>query len=144
MAKNTFDDLFGSDKKKAAEGVAVPVGYNEKEEEVILWIAEVNNPRHLAAQRKHQKMLEATRRNTKRHDAVLAKVVAEGILIKWQGMLDRKLNPIEPTTDNKAKMLVKYPKLFQAVMSESMNEDNFAIADDLPSAKEAEQDTEKN
>lgn len=143
MAKNTFDTLFGSDKKKAAEGVPISMGYNQNDEEVTVWVAEVNNPKHLAAQRKNAKMLEATRRNQKRHDAVLAKVVAEGILIKWEGMLDSNKKPIESSLQNKTKMLVKYPKFFQAVMGESMNEDNFALPEDM-GEKEAAKDTEKN
>jgi hypothetical protein len=143
MTKSTFDDLFGSDETKSKDGVPIPMGYNAKDEEVIFWIAAVNNPKHTAAQRGHSKMLEATRRNSKRHDAVLAKVVATGILLKWQGVLDENGEVFEDTVKNKTKQLIKYPRLFQAVMEESMNEDNYMLEDDMTEV-EAAKDSEKN
>jgi hypothetical protein len=147
--KSSFDELFSSDPIKATDGVPIPIGYNSKDEEIIFWIAEVNNKKHVAAQRKYLKMLETTRRNTKRNTAVLAKVLAEGILVKWKGILDENGEPIESTNDNKAKYLAKYDKLFQAVMEQSMNTDNYMLDDDeddgeVTYSQEAQKDTEKN
>ena len=141
MAKDTFEELFATDEKKATDGVQIPMGYNAKEEEIIFWIAEINNKKHAAAQRQYSKLLEASRRNEKRYDAALAKVVAKGILLDWKGVIDSEGNEIESTFENRCKYLVKYPKLFQAVMEQAMNQDNFRPAED---AKAGEEDTEKN
>jgi len=140
MTKDTFEELFATDEKKATDGVEIPMGYNAKEEEIIFWIAEINNKKHAAAQRQYAKLLEASRRNEKRYDAALAKVVAKGILVKWKGIIDKDGNEIESTFENRCKYLVKYPKLFQAVMEQSMNQDNFRPE----GAVEAEKETEKN
>jgi hypothetical protein len=142
MSKNTLDSLFGTNKKKANQGVRIVVGYNDKEEEVAFWIAKVNNPKHQAAQRKYAKMLETTRNTPKRHEAVLAKVIAEGILLKWEGVYENG-KPMEPTADNKAKMLVKHDDLFQEVMTQSMDKSNFMVEDDMTD-EEGEKDTSGN
>jgi hypothetical protein len=139
MAKDTFEELFATDEKKATNGVPIPMGYNANEEEITFFIAEINNPKHTAAQRQYSKLLEASRRNEKRYEAVLAKVVAKGILLKWEGVLDEDGNEVESNLKNREKYLVKYPKLFQAVMDQSMNQDNFR-----PDSEDAEKDTEKN
>jgi hypothetical protein len=146
MALSTLDNLFGSDEKKANEGVPIEMGYNSKGEEVIFWIAEINSKKHTAAQRKYEKALAKTRKSEKMRQKVLCKVVAEGILLKWQGMLDSDGKPIEDSIENKARLLDEYPKLFNAVMEEAMNDDNYAIEDDskVMTDKEADQDTEKN
>lgn len=141
MQKSTFEEFFGTDEKKSKEGVPIPMGYNAKEEEVTFWIAEINNPKHTAAQRANSKLLESSRRNTKRHDAVLAKVVAMGILLKWEGVLDENKKEVEDTIENRTKYLIKYPKLFQSVMEQSMNQDNYMPED---GDENAAGDTEKN
>jgi hypothetical protein len=105
MAKDTFEELFATDEKKAKNGVPIPMGFNAKDEEITFWIAEINNPKHTAAQRKFSKMLEVTRKNEKRHTAILAKVVAEGILIRWEGVLDADKKQVKSTFENKVKYL---------------------------------------
>lgn len=139
MAKNTLDSLFATDKKLAHHGKRVVVGYNENDEEVALWIAKVNNPKHQAAIRKYAKMLETTRNDEKRHNKVLAKVIAEGILVKWEGVLEDG-KPLEPTAGNKAALLEKHEDLFTEVMDQSMNKRNFMSENE----NAALQDTEKN
>ena len=140
MTKSTFEEFFGTDEEKSKTGVPIPMGFNAKDEEVVFWIAEVNNPKHTAAHRQYSKLLEASRRNEKRHDAVLAKVVAKGILLKWEGVLDEDKNPVEDTIENRTKYLIKYPKLFQAVLEQAMNQDNYRPED----SEDAQKDTEKN
>lgn len=140
MAKSTFEEFFGTDEEKSKTGVPIPMGFNAKDEEVTFWIAEINNPKHTAAQRKYSKLLESSRRNEKRYEAVLAKVVAKGILLKWEGVLDENGEVVEDNFENRAKYLTKYPKLFQAVMEQSMNQDNYRPEDSVDAAK----DTEKN
>ena len=145
MSKSTLESFFGTDEKKSKTGVRIPMGYNANDEEVAFWIAEINNPKHTAAQRANSRLLESSRRNTKRHDAVLAKVVAMGILLKWEGVLDKEKKEVKDTIDNKTKYLTKYPKLFQAVMEQSMNQDNYMPEEDDGDADQSPQeDTEKN
>jgi hypothetical protein len=143
MSKSTLESFFGTDEKKSKTGVRIPMGYNVNDEEVAFWIAEVNNPKHTAAQRANSRLMESSRKNTKRYDAVLAKVVAQGILLKWEGVLDEDKKEVKDTIENRTKYLIKYPKLFQAVMEQSMNQDNYAPEDE-ETEQNAQEDTEKN
>jgi hypothetical protein len=134
MSKNTFDDLFKSDK----DTVELPVGYNSKEEEVFLIIAESGSKAHRVSQRKHNQALERSRNNEKRRNKVFATIVAESILLDWKGMLDEKGNPIECTVENKIAKLLEYDKLMMAVVEASTEFANFK------NDAEIDEETEKN
>ena len=139
MSLNSFDSLFKSDDEKAKNGVPIPMGMNAKNENITIWVAEAGNPNHEKCQRKYSKQLEHTRKNRKAHDEVIAKIVAESILVKWEGFLDDNGAPIEPTVENKTKMLRDYKKFMTAVLEAAGDYDNYSIVD-----PDAEKETEKN
>lgn len=142
--QDTFIDLFKTDDNLAENGVKVPVGYNSKGKEVIFTVAEAGNPKHEAVQRRYAKALESTRRNPDRHRAVLCKVVAESILLDWEGVLDEDGNERECTLENRIEALITYKKLFYAVMDAAADEGNFKLQPDELSPEEVEEDTRGN
>ena len=132
--ENTFDALFKTDK----ETTKISVGFNSKEEEVFLIIGEAGSKTHKKAQRKYAKALEASRKNEKKQNQILARICAESILIDWEGMLDEKGKPVEATIKNKTEVLTKYERMMNIVISEATEFSNFKNDPD------AEKDTEKN
>lgn len=132
--KSTFDDLFKSDKETAK----ISVGFNNKDEEVTLIIAEAGCESHKKAQRKYTKALEGARKNEKKRNMIMAQICAESILVDWEGVIDSKGKPIDATVENKTECLIKYEKLMLAVIDASTDFANFKDDPD------AEADTEKN
>jgi hypothetical protein len=142
--QDTFIDLFKTDDDLAKNGVKIEVGYNSQNKPVILTVAEAGNPKHEAVQRRYAKALENTRRNPDRHRAVLCKVVAESILLDWDGVLDEDGNERECTLENRIEALITYKKLFYAVMDAAADEGNFKLQPDELSPEEVEEDTKGN
>lgn len=124
--KSTFDDLFTS----RLEIAPLYMGYNSKDEEITFFVKETGNKDHEKVQRKYAKMLERSRKNQKRHRAIMAKIVAESILDSWKGVLDKKGNEIEPTTENKIEALVRFKKLFFEVLDFASDATNFQGEED--------------
>lgn len=139
MALNSFDSLFKSDEDKAVNGVPVPMGINSNGDPIMVWVAELGNPKHEKCQRRFSKQLELSRKNRDAYNDIVAKMVAESILVNWQGFLDEAGQPIEPSFDNKLKMLRKYKKFMNAILEAAGDGENFSIVD-----SEAEAATEGN
>lgn len=138
---NTLDNLFKSDDKKSVQGVPIVVGTNHKNEDVTFFIAEIGNPNHEKVQRRYSKQLERYRKNENLQQQIIAKIVAESILIDWEGVIDEDGEPISATLDNKITALTKYRKLFIEVMKEADDPANFV---DVNAEMSPEEDTEKN
>ncbi|RLD57849.1 MAG: hypothetical protein DRI97_04450 [Bacteroidetes bacterium] len=128
------------------------MGYNSKDEEIVIYVKETGNPQHEKTQRKYGKLLEKSRKNRKRHRAIMAKIVAESIIDTWKGVLDKEGNVIEPTLENKVDALVSFKKLFFEVLdfaSDSSNyqedeDDDDDIQEEEDDVVSAEDATEKN
>lgn len=143
---DTLSALFESDTDKAVKGVPIVVGYNSREEEVVFWIAEAGNVNHIKAQRKYAKQLEVSRKNAKQTEKLMKRIIAESILIRWKGVLDKDGNEIEPTLENKLDALLKYRPLYLRILEESNDHDNYSLvgSEHSLSVSEATKDTEKN
>lgn len=140
MSLSTFDSLFKSDDDKAKNGVPVEFGFNSKNEKVTLYIAEAGNPNHEKAQRKYAKALENSRKNKDLYNEIICKIVADSILLRWEGVLDEAGVVVEPTYENKFNALKQLRKLFLAVLDAASDATNFSVED----AAMAEAETEKN
>ena len=133
----TFEEIYEVDEEKSAEGVKIEWGFNAKDQPIQLIIAESGNEKHQKARRKYEKALESSRRNRKRYELVMAKIVAEGILVGWNNILDTANKPVPPTVENKVTALSKYERLFIDVLEVANNPEHFR-----PS--QPEEETEKN
>jgi hypothetical protein len=142
--QDTFIELFKTDDDLAEKGVWIPMGYNSKNKEVSMLIAEAGNPKHEAVQRRYAKQLESTRRNPERHRIVLCKIIAESILLDWKGILTKNGKERECTIENRIEALITYKKLFYAVMDAAADEGNFKLQPDELSPEEVEEDTKGN
>ena len=103
----TFEEIYAVDENLATEGVAIEWGFNAKDQPIRLIISESGNENHQKARRKYEKALESSRRNRKRYELVMAKIVAEGILVGWENLLDTAGKIVPPTIDNKVESLSK-------------------------------------
>jgi len=138
---NTLDNLFKSDENKSVKGVPIVVGTNQNGDDVVFYIAEIGNPNHDKVQRRYSKQLERYRKREELQQQIIVKIVAESILVDWEGVLDDDGQHIEATLENKIAALTKYRKLFVEVMQEAGDPSNFALVDDDVNPEE---DTEKN
>jgi len=140
----TFDfsslkDIYEVDEVKSREGVWMEWGMNAKDEPIRLLIGEVNNIKHQKARRRYEKALETSRKNRKRYEYIMAKVVAEGLLFDWEGILDSDSKPVEATMQAKIAALTKYEPLFYDVLKTADSPELYR-----PDEPEAEADTEGN
>ena len=135
--QSTFEYLYSTNE----DGVDVHMGINAKGDDIIFKLRESGCKEHEKAQRRHKKSLSLTRKNPDKEHEVLAKIVAEAIIVDWSGVLDEKNKPVECTYENRFEALKKYKKLFYDVLTEATNEENFRNFD--PEYDEAA-DTEKN
>ena len=133
---NVMNKIYNIDKEKTVQGVEHIMGYNDKEEPMVLIIAEAGNPEHSKAQRKYQKAIEKTRKDSPRARQLWAKVVAEGILKSWRGILDEDGNEVEPTMENKVAALAGNERFFSEVLSVANEESYYR--------QETDEETEKN
>ena len=69
----------------------------------------------------------------------MAKIVAESILIKWEGFLDENGQSIESNFANKLEKLIKYKRFMNDVLEAAGDHENFCVSD-----SEAEKATEGN
>ena len=139
--ETTFDDVFSYDKDKAEDGIPIIVGVNKNGDDVTLFFFFSGSERHEKMQRKYSKSLERARRNEKLTRKIMAKIVAQSLLLGWEGVLDQDGNPVEATTENKIKALMSHKQLYMSVLEAAMDTANFVEeGEDLG----AEEDTEKN
>lgn len=137
---DTFEQLFAYDPEKSENGVEEIVGVNSKGEDVVFYIAEAGNDKHIKSQRRYAKALESTRKVDTEHEKVIARIIAESILVNWKGVIDEKGKEVKATVEKKAEVLIKYRRLRQKVMEVATDELRFMPAAD----SEAEVESEKN
>jgi len=140
MKFESLDEMYKTDEDKSVNGVPITVGINIKDDPIIMVVAEAGSPHHRKIQRKYDKALETSRRNSEKRRLVLSKIVAESLLKGWSGVLDSKGKEVPYTVENGIEALMKYEKLSFEVMEAATDPENFRPDDEI----EAEEDTEKN
>lgn len=136
----SLDELYKTDPKMALDGVPITMGYNAKDEPIIMVVAEAGNPLHQKTQRKYDRALESSRNNVKRRKLVMAKIIAESILKDWSGVLDSKKKEVKFTKKAAIDALIQYDRLQIDIITAADDLVNFRPDDDL----EGEEETEKN
>jgi len=140
----TFDEEFTS----PLDIAPLYFGYNAKDEELTFMVRETGSPEHEKIQRKYSKALEKSRRNRKRYRSIMAKIVAESILVDWKGVLDENGDEVPCTLENRIEALTKYKKLFVEVIDFASEVTNFQADEDEDEVDDDtldhEEDTEKN
>jgi len=136
----SLDALYKTDPKMAYEGVPITVGFNEKDDPIIMIVAEAGNPDHQKAQRKHDRALEASRHNLKRRRLVMAQIIADGILRGWNGVLDSKGKEVKYTKQAAIDAMVKYDRLQIDIINAADDPMNFRPEEEIA----GEEETEKN
>ena len=141
--KGTFEKFYETDADKAVKGVPVLIGYNDDGTPVKIIVAEAGNPNHEKLQRKYAKALEKSRSNEKRRHDIMARIIAESILLGWEGVRNADGFDVAPTLENRISALVAHKKLFIEVTDAASDVRNFQEDGEAP-ADEAKADTEKN
>lgn len=149
----TFNELFESELDTAE----MFLGVNSKEQEIICNVRETGCPEHEKAQRKYAKMLERSRKNRTRRHAIMAKIVAESLLVSWSGFLDENGEEIPDTLENRIDALTKFKKFFFDVLEFAGDRENFQAPAETDGGEDGEtaedeegdeltpeEDTEKN
>lgn len=140
MKFESLDEMYRTDEDKSVNGVPITVGINTKDDPIIMVVAEAGSPIHRKIQRKYDKALESSRRNSEKRRLVLSKIVAESLLKGWSGVLDSKGKEVPYTIENGIEAMMKYEKLSIEIMEASTDPENFRPDEEI----EAEEDTEKN
>lgn len=112
----TLDDIYEVDEEKSIKGVWMEWGINNNGDPIRLLIGEVNNPKHQKSRRRYEKALETSRKNRKRYEYIMAKVIAEGVLFDWEGIIDSDGKPVPCSLEAKVAALTKYEALFFDVL----------------------------
>lgn len=131
-----FGDVFNIDEDKSENGAEHIIGYRDGKP-IILKITEAGCDLHIAAQRKYQRALERTRGNKSENHKVWASVVAEGLLVGWENLLDANGKVIPPTIENRTQALIGNERLMNEVTGFAGDSTNFQ-------REAAEDETEKN
>ena len=131
----SIDELYKTDETLVNEGAPITIGMNAKDEPIIMYVAEAGNPKHKKAQRKYDRQLELARNNPDRRRLLMAKIVAESILVNWEGVLDSKNKEVKYTVKNGIDAILKYDKLNIEIME---------AATDIENYRPAEKETEGN
>lgn len=122
----SLDELYKTDEKLSIDGVPITIGFNDKEEPIIMIVAEAGNPNHLKAQRRHDRALEASRHNFKRRRHVMAEIILDGkILNGWKGVLDSNGKDVPFTRENALDALTKYARLMTEIITAADDPMNF-------------------
>ena len=106
------------------------IAENSDGTDMVFIVSRTRTSKHEYATRKYQEELERADGNTKRTNSVLALIIAESLLVSWKNVFDDKGKAVEPTTENKVAVLVKYPALINKISMFSANVKNFKSADD--------------
>jgi hypothetical protein len=140
---DALDSIYKTDPEKSAGGIPIEVGTNKKGEPIIMWVSEANhatNEKFAQLVRKYERAMELSRRNPARRKALWIKIVADSILMKWEGVLDQDDKDVPATLENKIQALTKYDELMADILGTANDRNNF-LPDD---AAGIEADTEKN
>jgi len=132
---NTLDSLFATDEKLENDGIEMPVGLNSKGDPVSVVIGAFGNPKHEKALTRHEKFLRATKKSPERRREIMAKVLAEGVLFDWPGMLDSAGKKLKYTPEEGAKALMKYKSLYMLVLETAADEQNYQREQDEEDAE---------
>ena len=135
--KSTFDYLFSIEEN----GAEINMGANTDGTEIFFTLREAGCKEHEQSMRRYQKLLAASRKNPTREHEILARVVAEAIIVDWRGVKDVDGNDVPCTFENKLEALTKYKKLYYEVIAQASNEENFRYVD---FENDIEEDSEKN
>ena len=138
---STFDEIYGNDETRNADGVPIRVGLNRKNEEVIMIVAEIGNPKHLDAMREYERALESSRRNQNKRRKINATIIAKGILIDWKGVIDKNGKAVPATLENKIDALMQSSRLLGDIVDAAGDPANFTGSID---AADQEEETAKN
>ena len=136
----SLEAIYKTDEKLAFNGVPITVGYNEKDDPIVMIVAEAGNPDHLKAQRRHDRALEASRHNTKRRRYVMAQIITDGILRSWNGVLDSKQKEVPYSKKAAMDALIKYDRLQIDIISAADDPMNYRIEEEIT----GKEDSEKN
>ena len=148
MSLGTLDKLFAKDQDKSRKGVELDVGFNEKDEPIIMVVADINHPDAEKIRRKYEKAFENSRHFPKKRQLVWARFLAESVLRDWKGVLDSDGNELKCTHERKVEALTAHEDLFSMILRFADDRDNFRPdenfdeigSDNLP----PEEDSEKN
>lgn len=145
MPVSTFDEIYATDPEKSEKGVPITIGINARDKPVILFVAEAGSERHVKVQRKHEKALARARNNKTLYNRISARIIAEAILVNWEGVLDENGNEAPCTLDNRHKALMDHKRLLLTVLEASQDPENYRpdIDEEMTDDEEAA-DTEKN
>lgn len=128
----TFDQLFVS----TLDTAEMFLGVNTNDQEITCNIRETGCPEHEKAQRKYAKMLERSRNNRKRRHMIMAKIVAESLLVSWRGFLDDEGNEIPDTLESRTEALTQFKKFFFDVLEFAGDRENFRADEDIDDDEE--------
>jgi hypothetical protein len=149
--KTTIDHLYSVNKDKSLEGVWITIGYNAKQHEVKIKVAQAGNPKHESIQRKYAKALEKSRHNDGLRRLTLAKITGEALLLDWENIIDEDGNSVEATVEARIESLTKFTDFFLEVLDAANDITNFQDDVDIElkerfdeMTETPEQDTEKN
>lgn len=140
MKFGSLEELYKTDEDKSSKGVPITVGMNEKDDPIIMIVAEAGSPLHKKVQRKYDRALESSRRNPEKRRMVMSKIIAESLLKDWSGVLDSNGNEIPYNSKTGLEALMKYEQLSIEIMEAATDIENFRPDDDVDSVEE----TEKN
>ena len=125
--------------RKDVDLAEVNLGLNSKKEEMIIYVAQVNNELHEKTQRLYARKLEQARRNTNKLRRLNAEIVAKSIIRKWVGIIDANGDPVPCTEENRIAILINKTygsNVFLQVLEVSTDYTQFQKdepgADDLP------------
>lgn len=121
----SLEELYANDADKSENGTVMEIGLNVKGEPIKLIVAEMGNSKSEKAMRKYERALASCRHDRKKRMQIWAKILAEAILLDWQGVLDKDGNEVPPTLENRVQALTQYERLFADVMEFSQNPNNF-------------------
>lgn len=136
----SLDLLYATDDKLVNEGADMLVGVNAKGEDIVFKVAQFGNPKHQAAMRKREKIMEQLRNDDQGMYKLRCSVIAESILLDWIGVLDENGNEHPSTFENKLAVLIKYKSLCNDIALFGNDRTNFMKQADL----DAELESEKN
>jgi len=141
----SLEKLYKTDENLSINGVEITVGYNEKDEPVIMIIAEAGNPNHTKAQRRHSRALESSRNSDKRRKLVMSEIIYDGKILRgWKGVLDSKGKEVPFTRENAIEALTKYDRLMSDVISAADDPMNFRPEEEIIEKEESEKNSGKS
>jgi hypothetical protein len=121
---NAFKKIYKDQDILSSEGIEQVIGYNEKDEEMVLIVAQAGNPVHQKTQRKYARALEKARTSKKKQDKIYARIIGESILLGWRGILDTKGKPVDDKLENRIEALAN-KELMNEVLDIAMERTNF-------------------